>query len=347
MKDIGLCRHVTPDWNGFARNIRREGTPPRVFYFEHGIDTAMQSALAERFGLCRTLKADAPQATALRAAEVHAFLGLEMVRVFPPGGRICEPAPNGWTNEAGGAITSWAEFEAYRWPEAKDADLSVIECYEKHLPANMRAFHVVSLWEAVRDLMGFETVCFKFYEEPDLVQAMLEKVTSFSEAVLGACCDAESFGAIYVADDLGHKTSLMISPELIRRYILPCHRRLADLAHRKGKLFFLHSCGQVYSLTDDFVNFVGIDAKHSFEDAVLPVTEAKRRYGDRLSLLGGMDVDLLARSDEATIRAKTREILEVCMPGGGYCLGSGNWVTRYIPLEHYLAMLDEARRFGA
>ena len=31
------------------------------------------------------------------------------------------------------------------------------------------------------------------------------------------------------------------------------------------------------------------------------------------------------------------------MHGGGNFLGSGNWVTSYIPLENYLAMLDEAR----
>ena len=88
-----------------------------------------------------------------------------------------------------------------------------------------------------------------------------------------------------------------------------------------------------------------MDAKHSFEEVILPITEAKRLYGDRLSLLGGMDVDLLARGSEADIRAKTREIISVCLPGGGFCLGVGNWVTDYIPVENYLMMLDEARKY--
>ena len=59
-----------------------------------------------------------------------------------------------------------------------------------------------------------------------------------------------------------------------------------------------------------------------------------------------MDVDYLSRADEPAIRAKTRDILDVCQPGGGYCLGSGNWVTSYIPLDSYLAMIDEGRRYG-
>ena len=70
-----------------------------------------------------------------------------------------------------------------------------------------------------------------------------------------------------------------------------------------------------------------------------------RRWGDRVGVLGGMDVDFLARRDEDAIRSKTRQILDVCLPGGGYFLGSGNWVTSYIPLGHYLAMLDEGRRY--
>ncbi len=97
-------------------------------------------------------------------------------------------------------------------------------------------------------------------------------------------------------------------------------------------------------MVSNYIDDVKIDGKHSFEDVVLPVTEAKVQYGDRLTLLGGMDVDLLTRSGEADIRSRTREILNVCLPGGGYFLGLGNWVTEYIPTRNYLVMLDEARR---
>jgi uroporphyrinogen decarboxylase len=40
-----------------------------------------------------------------------------------------------------------------------------------------------------------------------------------------------------------------------------------------------------------------------------------------------------------------RDTLEKCHKGGGYCLGTGNSVANYIPLENYLAMLDEGREF--
>jgi uroporphyrinogen decarboxylase len=90
---------------------------------------------------------------------------------------------------------------------------------------------------------------------------------------------------------------------------------------------------------------VGIDGKHSYEDTILDVREANARYGGRMALLGGIDVDFLCRASEAEIRQRVRDTLVHCNPGGGYCLGTGNTVANYIPLENYLIMLDEGRKF--
>jgi uroporphyrinogen decarboxylase len=64
-------------------------------------------------------------------------------------------------------------------------------------------------------------------------------------------------------------------------------------------------------------------------------------------MLGGVDMDLLARGSEEQVRGRTREILEVCgAKGTGYCLGSGNTAANYIPKQSYLAMLDEGHRWN-
>ncbi len=97
---------------------------------------------------------------------------------------------------------------------------------------------------------------------------------------------------------------------------------------------------------DDLINDVKIDGKHSFEDTIEKVTDVKDTYGKRIALLGGVDVDFLCRADEKQVRARVRETLRKCMPGGGYCLGTGNSVANYIPLDNYLAMLDEGRKFA-
>ena len=118
-----------------------------------------------------------------------------------------------------------------------------------------------------------------------------------------------------------------------------------QIAHAHNMPFLLHSCGNLEAIMDDLINDVGIDAKHSFEDIIQPVTEAKSLYGERIALLGGIDVDMLCRSSEAEVRAYTRRVIEVCAPGGGWALGTGNSVANYIPVRNYLAMLDEGRKY--
>ena len=78
---------------------------------------------------------------------------------------------------------------------------------------------------------------------------------------------------------------------------------------------------------------------------VLPVEEFKERYGDRLAVLGGVDMDKLSRLDKESLGKYVRNILNNCMPGGRYALGSGNTIANYVSIENYLAMLEEGLRW--
>ncbi len=57
-------------------------------------------------------------------------------------------------------------------------------------------------------------------------------------------------------------------------------------------------------------------------------------------------MDLLARGSEEQVRARVRQILDACGPGGGFCLGSNNAITNYCRLENYYAMIDETRKWN-
>ncbi|MFH1616790.1 MAG: uroporphyrinogen-III decarboxylase-like protein, partial [Planctomycetota bacterium] len=83
-----------------------------------------------------------------------------------------------------------------------------------------------------------------------------------------------------------------------------------------------------------------------FEEVSYKVTDFKRDYGDRISVLGGIGIDELARLSEEKLRRYVRDVLEVCAPSGGYAIGSGNCFTPYIPIQNYMAMLDEAEAYS-
>jgi uroporphyrinogen decarboxylase len=96
---------------------------------------------------------------------------------------------------------------------------------------------------------------------------------------------------------------------------------------------------------DDLIDLVKIDGFHSFQDVILPVGEVKERYGNRIALMGGADIDKLATLPEDELRGYLRSILEACMPGGRFAFGSGNSIANYIPLKNFAILLDEARCF--
>ena len=97
---------------------------------------------------------------------------------------------------------------------------------------------------------------------------------------------------------------------------------------------------------DDLIDYAGIDALHSFQDNVLSVIEAKEKYGSRVAIIGGIDVEILSSGSIKEVKEYTTNVLKKCMVGGGYALGSGNSITNYVKIENYKAMLEIGRKFG-
>jgi len=253
-----------------------------------------------------------------------------------------------WLEEGKADISTFEEFEKYPWPDGKTWDTRALEWYEKNLPDDMclvgRSGHFC---EYLCWLMGYETLCYALYEQPDLVQAMADRILALETAATKVLLQSPRVKIFWASDDLGFKTGLMFSPDQMRKYVLSGHKKLAEMAHPKGVPYLLHAYGKRTDILEDLIEDVKLDAIHSFEDTIEHITDAKKAYGNRMSLIGGIDVDFLCRSDEQAIRDRVRKTVEVCQPGGGFCLGTGNSVANYIPMKNYLTMLDEGRKFRA
>lgn len=78
----------------------------------------------------------------------------------------------------------------------------------------------------------------------------------------------------------------------------------------------------------------------------MDIGEVKRRYGDRLCLIGNVEVDALTRGTREDIQAQVHHLLHNIAPGGGYCLGSSNTIPNYVRLENYRTMLDATLEWG-
>ena len=253
-----------------------------------------------------------------------------------------------WRAQHHGMIETWEDFERYPWPRVDDASFNDIEALAPMLPGGMKVTTTLpgGVLENLIDTMGYENLCLALIDTPELVQAVADRIGQCLLAVYEKLVQYDHVAALWLNDDLGFKTQTMIGPEHLRQYVFPWHRKLTAYAHEHRKFVLLHACGNLREVIEDLIDHVRIDAKHSFEDVIQPVAEFKELYGDRIAVLGGIDVDVLARQPEEEVRRYTRQVIEQCAPGGGWALGSGNSVANYIPVQNFLAMLDEGRKLG-
>ena len=357
----GLRRPCEPNWRGFVDNILRKAAPDRVHHVELFHDVQIRDAIVERFDVARGLDAADPYYAQKLHVAFQRFCGFDYVRSGLAGldmptnkifaddtAELKKPNGRAFQDEHAGPIMSREDFERYPWPDPAAPEAArELEWYQQNLPEDMCIIGglVAHYAEYLAWLMGYETLCFALYDQRDLVQAIADKLTEIYRVCMARLLQFDRVRCIWGSDDMGFKTGTLISPDDMRQFVLPGHKMCAKMAHDAGRVYLLHSCGNLAEIMDDLIDDVRIDAKHSYEDTIEDVRQVKGTYGRRIALLGGIDVDFLCRADEPAIRKRVRQTLDVCLPGGGYCLGSGNSVANYIPLDNYLAMLDEGRLY--
>ena len=354
--------NVNPDWQGLVDCILRKGTPKRVHNIELFLDEEIKKIICERFGLLNNLKENDPCFKLKREIIIQRFLGYDYVRcglddfemslqriVTADTALASREAGREFINEHRGPITNRQEYEQYQWPDPNNTSTRSLEWYQENLPEDMCIIGsggFAHFAEYITWLMGYETLCFALFENRDLVSDISKRLIDIYEKVIARLLEFDRVKIIWGSDDMGFRSGPLISPDDLREFVFPGHTLMAKMSHEAGRPYLLHSCGKLDLIIDDLIDDVRIDARHSFEDTIEDVISICKKFQHRVAHLGGIDVDFLCRSDENAIRKRVRHTLEECMEGGGYCLGTGNSVANYIPVDNYLVMLDEGRNFG-
>lgn len=347
--DVTARLQRQPDFNQFLKVLRREGRPAYLPFYEH---IASPGFIARRTG---TSFDAMPFGTAdYWQVYVDFWLGMgyDCVPLEIP---LNCPLPQGHggvteESEARVVIRTREDFARYPWPdESVPIDFSHFETVAKLLPEGVKIVGGVSAgpYEWASMMMGTIGLSYALADDPELVEMVFRKIGALHHSAVRQLATCEAIGALRQGDDLGFKSSTFLSPAMLRELVFPTYTRMVAEAHANGKPFILHSCGNLGAVYDDLIETCKIDAKHSFEDIILPVEDFKRQYGARVTPLGGLDVDFICRSSEEEIRAYTRRKIEQCFADGYWALGTGNSLTNYMPVENYLAVLDEGLRVTA
>jgi uroporphyrinogen decarboxylase len=356
----GLTKAFQPDYKNFIDTVLRKKTPDRVHFIELIHDSELVEVLVERFEILPQGDPSDVEYIRQRNVAIHRFCGLDYVSAAldvaltyhslttEDTAQLARSGGRTFQNEHTGPIMSWEDFERYAWPDPTAAHVTAsLEWLHENVPEDMCIIGSMTahICEELTFLMGYESFCVALCEQPDLVEAISKKLLEFYTICVQRYLEYDRVKIIWATDDMGYKNGLLFAPDDMRSLVLSVHKTLAEIAHAAGRAYILHSCGNLSDIMDDLVHDVKIDGKHSFEDTIESIVDAKDTYGRHIALLGGIDVDFLCRADESAIRERVRNTIDACQPGGGFCLGTGNTVANYIPVENYLIMLDEGRLY--
>jgi uroporphyrinogen decarboxylase len=242
-----------------------------------------------------------------------------------------------------GMISDRESYDKYPWPNPHAQDYSHLAGIKKYLPSGMKLMVMGpgGVLENVIALTGYDSLCYMLYEDEELVIDLFDRVGATLLAYYERALSYDAVGFLCSNDDWGFNTQTFLSPAMMRRYVFPWHKKFVDLAHSAGKPILLHSCGNLREVMEDIIA-MGYDAKHSFEDAILPVEDVYEKYQGRIAIAGGMDVDFVCRESEKAIRRRVEAMIERTNAHGGYFVGTGNSVPEYMPAHKYLAIVREA-----
>jgi uroporphyrinogen decarboxylase len=212
------------------------------------------------------------------------------------------------------------------------------------LPAGMKAYGGCGygIFEASQDLVGFESLCLMQYMDNELFSDLFKKIGDLYVVLWSKMIRdySDIFVFFRMGDDLGYKTSTMLSPDTIKDHILPGYKRIVDLVHAANKKFLLHSCGCIFDVMEDIIE-TGIDAKHSNEDQIAPFDKWIDLYNARIGLFGGIDLNTLClkKYDDVYLEVLEKGI-KFRKNAKGYGIGSGNSIPEYVPGDGFRAMID-------
>lgn len=249
-----------------------------------------------------------------------------------------------------GMITSprdwedWNKQDLFRLPERANRAFTRIQ---KDLGDQIFIFgaFLYGLFENSWQPMGFERFAVATRREKAFVRRIIKFYEDHFCMMLEAWADAGLPGAIYT-DDMAYRSGPMLNPRMMRELYTDALQRITSTAHALGMKIVIHSCGNVIPLLPWFAE-CGFDGVHALEPtAGVTLSEAKGLVGDRLCLVGNIDITrILVDASREEVFEAVRAAIEAAGQGGGYIVAPTN-SHQAMTLERLRWMLEAVEQYG-
>ena len=244
------------------------------------------------------------------------YSALQFAKIGLPGSKRTLTAPGFFEN-----YDDPSKIDDFDWPDPGKY-ISPAECLAAVEAADDRAV-VGILWSAhfqdACSAFGMEAALVKMLEEPGMYRAVIDRITEFYLKANQIFYEATrgKVEAVLIGNDFGSQTNLILSPDLIRDFVIPGTKKLIEQAKGYGLKVIFHSCGAIGDVIGDLIQ-AGADVIHPIQAlaAGMEPWVLKERFGDKVSFRGGIDAQyLLVYGSPEEIKSKVRE-LKAIFPTG-------------------------------
>lgn len=190
----------------------------------------------------------------------------------------------------------------------------------------------------LRAMVGPEGICYMFVDNPQLIHKMMQGWLTLADSVITRVQQHVELDELFLAEDICYNHGLLISPEMVRTFILPYYQQLlANVRSRQGKkiYFQIDTDGYVEEALELYVKGAGVDVMSPFEIAAgNDVIEIAGKYPD-LVMTGGIDKRVLAAGPEA-IDAYLERVMPFMVKRGGYVPTCDHSVPDNVSFANYM-----------
>ncbi len=236
-----------------------------------------------------------------------------------------------------------AEIRDFPWPRAADFDFSALQPEAEAQAARIR---IGGLWTGILGdsyrMLGFENFLYGLAAEPDLIHALVDRMTAMYLELNDAYFSALKgrLEVWFFGNDFGSQEGLLFSPDMWVDFFGAPLQRLTALAHAHGLKVMMHSCGAIRALIPRLIE-VGVDILDPVQVSARGMQPAalKECFGDQLVFHGGVDTQqILPFGTREQVARHVSETIATLGAGGGYILAPSQILGPDIPVAHLLEM---------
>jgi uroporphyrinogen decarboxylase len=238
-------------------------------------------------------------------------------------------------------VPEYTDLQAWQWVHNHVVAREVFAPETLLVPCDGVGFH------ATYGLMGLELFSYALYDCPVEIERIVEGLNQHALMRARVFAETKPGPIFFYGDDIAYKQRPMFSPDVMHRLFYPHLKALCDVLNPAGIMVLFHTDGYIMDIADDLLE-TGIVGLNPVEPlAGNDIAELKRRYGDRLVLIGNIDCSqTLPLGSVEDVRRAVRECLRAAGHGGGLFIGSSSEIVPATPLENILAFYEACHELG-